>query len=279
LGVQLNPRYEEPPVLRFEVPIADPSVPLERQRRRLAELLATFDNGQWSTLSRCDGWSVKDVVAHLVGTNQFWNLSIAAGLVGEPTRLLTSFDPVSTPAAMVEALGPVEPTTLLGQLVKSNEALAETICGLDAEAWSIPAEAPPGHVVVRAVALHALWDAWIHERDILLPLGLEQVWEADEVTGCLLYVSALGPMFLAAAGSQRIGTLGVTATDLGLSFSVEMGETVVIHKGVVEKGSARLVGLGVELIESLSCRASPATLTAADQWMLEGLPMTFDVAT
>jgi uncharacterized protein (TIGR03083 family) len=280
LGVQLNPRYEEPPVLRFDLSIADPSAPLERQRRRLTELLATLDHDQWSTPSRCDGWSVKDVVAHLIGTNQFWNLSIAAGLAGEPTRLLTSFDPVSTPAAMVEALGSVEPTTLLEQLTNSNDALAETIAGLDAEAWSMPAEAPPGHLAVRAVVLHALWDAWIHERDIMLPLGLEQAWEEDEVTGCILYVSALGPMFLATAGSNRIGTLGVTATDLGLSFLVEVGETVVIHDGSAAEGDASLVGLGVQLVESLSCRASsPATLIAADQWMLEGLPMMFEVAT
>jgi uncharacterized protein (TIGR03083 family) len=50
-------------------------VPLLRQRRRLAALLGSLDDQQWATTSRCEQWSVQDVVAHLVSTNQFWAFS------------------------------------------------------------------------------------------------------------------------------------------------------------------------------------------------------------
>ena len=115
---------------------------------------------------------MQDVISHLVSTNHFWAVSIGAGRGGEPTRYLATFDPVASPAAMVDGVRSLPWATVLEQFVESNEALAESVAGLDADGWETLAEAPPGHVPMRAVALHALWDAWIHERDITLPLGL-----------------------------------------------------------------------------------------------------------
>lgn len=275
--MQLKPRYEGPPIIRFDLPLADPSVPLVRQRRRLAETLSTFDGEQWSSATRCERWSTKDVVAHLAGTNRFWTASIRSGLDGNPTRLLSSFDPATTPAALIEAVGDTEPEEVLGQLVESNDVLASTVCGLDTDAWLMPAEAPPGHVAIQALALHALWDSWIHERDILLPLGLEPEEEGDEVSGCLLYASALGPAFLAMNGSDRLDTLAVAATDLGVRILVDVGPSVVVRDGIAPEGCAALEGSGVDLVESLSCRGNPPRLAETDQWMLEGLAVVFDL--
>ncbi|WP_051062759.1 maleylpyruvate isomerase family mycothiol-dependent enzyme [Ilumatobacter nonamiensis] len=43
----------------------DPPAALEAERLDLCRLLDTLDEGQWSTPSLCDGWTVHDVVAHL----------------------------------------------------------------------------------------------------------------------------------------------------------------------------------------------------------------------
>ena len=91
----------------------------------------------------------------------------------------------------------------------SNGALASALAGLDAAAWELPAEAPPGHVPLRALALHALWDSWVHERDVVIPLGLDPVEEDDEVTGSLAYVAALSPAFAVIHGEQRRGPIAV----------------------------------------------------------------------
>jgi uncharacterized protein (TIGR03083 family) len=275
--VQITPRYDGPPILRVEIPIKDPSVPLSRQRRRLADTLASLDEDQWAAATRCDGWSVQDVVMHLITTNQFWTMSITAGLAGEPTRFLLGFDPVATPAQIVHGMRAMTSSEVLDRYVETVDALADAVDGLDDAAWSTPAEAPPGHIAIRAVALHALWDAWIHERDIALPLGLAPVVVDDEVAGSLLYAAALGPAFLASAGSTRTGTLRLVATDPDLSFVVESGATVRITNGPAD-GAPCLTGDAVAMLEGLSFRGPlDHRLPDEDLWLLGRLAEVFDV--
>ncbi len=277
--MQISPRYDGPAILRIEAPLGDPSVPLVRQRRRLADALATLGDDQWTAPTRCEGWSVQDVVMHLVTVNQFWALSIAAGLAGEPTRFLTAFDPVATPAQMVDDMRDLTPAEALARYVETADQLAAAVDGLDDEAWATLAEAPPGHIAIRAVALHALWDAWIHERDIVLPLGLSPTVEPDEVAGSLLYATALGPAFYASTGSTRQGRLGVVATDPDLSFVVEAGTSVVVVAGPAAGDAPCLEGDAVTLVEGLSFRGPlEHDLVDDDRWLLGGLAEVFDVA-
>ncbi|MGD0391189.1 MAG: maleylpyruvate isomerase N-terminal domain-containing protein [Acidimicrobiales bacterium] len=273
--MQVTPRYGGKSLLTFDVPVDDPSVPTLRQRRRLASFLAGLDDHQWSTPSRCREWAVRDVIAHLVTTNRFWTYSISSGLAGEPTRFLTGFDPVSTPASMVAAMSEQSPAELLVQFDESNQALADAIGDLDADSWTAVAEAPPGHLPVPAVVLHALWDSWVHERDIVLPLGVDLVLEQDEVTACLLYAAAVGPIFLAAQGSTRTGTLAVEATDVP-HFVVDVGPEVHVRTGPAPVGTTVLAGSAVDLIEALSYRAAPVDVPPSDRWMTEGLGLVFD---
>lgn len=268
--MEITPRYGDPGLVTFDPPVDDPSVPALRQRRRLGALLADLDDRQWATKSRCQAWSVRDVIAHLVTTNRFWAYSIASGLAGEPTRILTGFDPVATPAALVDAMSAQSPAELLAQFDESNEALATAIGQPDAASWSAIAEAPPGHLAVSAVVLHALWDSWVHERDIVLPLGLDPALEEDELTCCLLYAAALGPIFLAVRGSTRTGVFAVEATDVP-HFVVEVGPEVTVRTGPAPAGTTTLAGTAVGLIESLSFRAAPVEVPSADGWMLDGL--------
>lgn len=273
----LTPRYEGPAALRLDLRTTDPAGPLLRQRQRLAGELAHLDAEQWATASRCEGWSVQDVVAHLVGTNQFWALSISAGRAGTPTRFLARFDPVVTPRQMVDGVRGQTPAEVLSGFVESNDALAGALTGIDGEAWSMPAEAPPGHVAIHVLVLHALWDSWIHERDVLLPLGIDCAEEPDEVASCLRYVAALGPALLAIGGSERVGWLAVEATNPALRFVVEAGATAVVHEGEAPPGAACLRGRAVDLIEALSFRVPFGhELDDADRWLVGGLFEVFD---
>jgi len=273
----LTPRYGGPALLNFRGPIGSPAVPLVRQRRRLGELLATFDDAQWATASRCDGWAVRDVIAHLVGVDQFWVLSVTAALAGEPTRYLQRFDPVATLAHLVSGMKDMSSANVLTRYLDGVEALAATVDGLDDEQWSLPAEAPPGHVPLHALARHALWDAWTHERDVLLPLGLPQVEEPDEVLASLEYVAALGPAFLATVGSPPSGTLVFDGTDPSTRVVVELGETVVISADEPPPDAVHVTGRTVDLVEALSLRIPfPNDVPEGDRWMLDGLATVFD---
>ena len=190
--MQIAPRYGDPPVMRIESFMDDPATPLLRQRTRLATRLASLDDAQWAAPSRCQDWSVQDVVAHLVTTNQFWALSVTSARDGAPTRFLDGFDPVVVPAQLVDDARSWSPAQTLERFTRSNQDLADAVADLDDDGWDRLAEAPPGHLSIRLVALHALWDAWIHERDIVLPLGLAPVDEPDEIAGSLAYVAAPG---------------------------------------------------------------------------------------
>jgi uncharacterized protein (TIGR03083 family) len=274
--MQLTPRYGPDPVLVLDGPPSRIAVPLIRQRRRLAMMLTGLSDEQWSHPSRCDGWSCRDVIVHLESTNPFWSASISSGVGGAPTQFLASFDPVASPAQMV-ATSDVSADELLNRFIVSSEAFAALLSSLGDGDWAMLAEAPPGHISVSAVAHHALWDSWVHERDVLLPLGIEPVEEADEVAACLRYVAGLGPALALARGETHVGTLGVTATDPDLSIVVEVGGHVVVHDGEAD-ATLRLAGRAVDLVEALSIRAPHGQPIPSDSaWMLGGLATTFDV--
>lgn len=272
----VTPRYGEQPVLDGEHFIGDASGSLIRQRRRLAGILATLDAEQWAKPSRCALWRVRDVVAHLMGINQLWSMSIAGGRAGRPTRLFNGFDPVTTPCLLLDDVRDWSPSAVLDGFVETTESLADMVGDMDPDEWSSTGETPLGHVSLHLVAVHALWDGWIHERDVLLPLRLAPVEEPDEVLACLMYAAAIGPALLATNGSTRCRTMTVNATFPTVQLSVDAGECVVV-RDTMTPGGVVLTGRAVDLIEGLSCRSPlDANIDAEDEWLLGGLASAFD---
>jgi uncharacterized protein (TIGR03083 family) len=275
--MQISPVYGDEAVMRIDGVIDDPVGPMVRQRARLAARLALLDDEQWSAPSRCEGWTVQDVVAHLSTTNQFWAASIEAGRQGAPTEILDGFDPVTTPELLVASAREQAPAETLERFVLTGDALEASLRDVDAEALSTPAEAPPGHIALRLVVMHALWDSWIHERDIALPLGLDTVDEPDEIAGSLVYAAALGPTFLASVAAGRRGSMHVTATEPDVDFVVELDTYVSIRADGAPADAVPLCGDAVALVEALSYRAPlDPFVPAADRWMLDGLAQAFD---
>ncbi len=197
----LTPRYGPTPIIVLDGDPAAVAEPAIRQRRRFLTMIEQLTDDEWLHPSRCDGWSARDVAVHLASTNAFWELSIRSGINGVPTEMLAAFDPVATPAGMVEA-STLTTDEIVESFSASSKSLADLLLELDAADWTAQAEAPPGHVSVSAVAHHALWDSWIHERDIALPLGREPDVEPDEVIASLRYVAALTPALSLASGAS-----------------------------------------------------------------------------
>ena len=278
--MMLSPRYEGPVIMSVDAPFDAQAVPCTRQRRRLESLLAGLTVEQWQIPSRCDGWSVADVVAHLVGVNAFWQLSVEMGRSGGPTKLLPGFDPAATPSQMVAGMGSLSGEDLLDQLVASNDGFLASFIGLDEEAWSLPAESPVGHVPIRLVVQHALWDAWVHERDIALPLGLVPAEETDEVQSCLVYAAVVSPALAFGLGCAVAGEFAVDATDPATQFVMSVEDSVVVdaaHARDAGPDTPCLRGSAVELIEALSMRG-PMPPSSPLEWtrLRDGLATAFD---
>lgn len=274
--MRLTPRYGDRPIVRVEVR-GDGEHPVVRQRGRLEARLRELSEEEWHHPSRCAGWSVQDVVTHLMSTNAFWALSIQAGLAGEPTRYLATFDPVASPAQLVAQAQGTPVSDTLQQLATSNEALAEVVDHLDGADWDTLAEAPPGHLPIHLVADHALWDSWVHERDILLPLGRSPVVEAEEVLACLRYSAALGRAFMLSRGSTEAGAveLVVRAPADRLVVVVE-DDAVLVHAEAAPEGARVLHADAVVLVEMLSMRHVGRPVPAEVSWLTAGLAEAFD---
>lgn len=275
----LRPRYDAPSILSMAGPPGDVLVPLMRQRRRLATTLTTLTEDQWQAPSRCTGWTVRDVVAHLVSINPLYQLSAVCGLNGEPTRLMGEFDPADTPPAMVESMGPLSSEQVLAAFVSTNEEFFAEVDHLDDTGWSTVAESPLGHVPIRFVCAHALWDSWVHERDITVPLRLPFSVQADEIALSLRYIAALGPAFgMGAAGRRYLGSFAVEATDPDIAFVLDIDTEVHVRDAKPIPGIPVLRGSAVDLVEALTTRISlPDDAPAAWRELHDGLRATWNL--
>jgi uncharacterized protein (TIGR03083 family) len=278
--VKLSPRYDGPPILEIDGPPGDQGVPVARQRRRMETLLAALTDDEWRSPSRCAGWSIQDVISHLVTVNGFWEASVRAGLAGTPTQMLANFDPAAHPPLMVEGMRALTPREVFDQFVASNDGFLGALAELDDSGWSMLAESPPGHVSIRVLAFHAIWDSWIHERDIALPLGQQPPEEPDELRSCLQYAAAIGPALTITDGHVSAGPLAVAAIDPEIRFRLEVGESVFVSRAAAPADAPCLRGSAVDLIEALSVRV-PLPADAPAEWhrLLRGLATVFDAPT
>jgi uncharacterized protein (TIGR03083 family) len=275
--MKLRPQYGKDPLITLDGSPSAIAVPTVRQRRRLADALASFTEEQWAHPSRCDGWSARDVIVHLDSTNTFWTFSITAGLRGEPSRILADFDPAASPAQLVAASKETS-EAVLAKFTTSTDELVVLVESLDEADWSTLAEAPPGHVSISTVAHHALWDSWIHERDILVPLGIEPAEAADEIAACLRYAAALGPALAAVGDPGARGTLAIDATEPDLAIVVDVGERVDVRSRTATDVDLRLTGKAVDLVDALSIRR-PFDQPIPDEsaWLLRGVAEAFQL--
>jgi uncharacterized protein (TIGR03083 family) len=275
-AVKLTPRYVAPPIISIDGAPADQLAPVVRQRKRLAKMLTELSDAEWNTPSRCDGWTAQDVVAHLVSVNGFWEMSTAAGLAGTPTQILANFDPAASPPLIIAPMREKSPREVLDQFLASNDSYLDALGALDDDGWSTLGEAPPGFLPIRLLAAHALWDSWIHERDIALPLGFTPPEEDDEVLASLRYAAALSPAFAITTGTSTDGVFAVETTGPASSFTVHVTDSAAVRDGCDVPDAPCLRGDAVELLEALSIR-TPLPDAAPPEWrrVLGGLEQAF----
>lgn len=223
-AVKIAPAYDGSTRLVMDVGVAGVGAALTRQRRRFDAMVRGLDAAQWSHPSRCAEWTVRDVVAHLVGVNRFWAISVRSGVAGAPTRFLEHFDPAAVPRQMVAAMRDLGIDDLLAQHAAANAELLDAIAQLGPDDWEALAESPAGHVPVWSVAHHALWDCWVHERDIALPLGLAVPGEPDELAACLRYCAGIGAVLTLGSRAESAAVYGIVATEPDLALRIDVDD-------------------------------------------------------
>ena len=131
---------------------------LTEERERLVTFLQTLPQDAWERASLCEGWTVRDVVAHLVG-------NCADTLAGT----LADFGTEQFNRRQVDARATATPEDLLAEWADVGPRVEEFLAGFPAEVWDVVV--PQIGISTRTGVQRLLEDLWIHAHDIRLPLG------------------------------------------------------------------------------------------------------------
>lgn len=256
----LRQYYDEDARIHVSDELGSVITPWLRHRRRFVDRLTALTDEQWAAPSRCAGWTNQDVVSHLVTADGFWVVSLRGAAAGTPTAYLPEFDPTAAPEALVEPMRAMKPGEVLDQFRAVNDSFVAAVSAHPDEAWSALGESPIGQVPSRLVLAHALWDSWLHERDILVPLGLDDPIEPDELLVATWYVLAVGAVQGGLLDDPAPVGPGLTEPiDATLAFTDLPDDPIhlVVDEGVlVERGGppAAAAGPAVDLVDGYTGR-------------------------
>jgi uncharacterized protein (TIGR03083 family) len=155
-------------------------------RRVFAGAVASLDETALATPSRCRGWSVADVLRHCRDVDS-WMQALWAGKAPP----FTSFDARTTPDEFVVADRSTPDTEVRDQYVWSAEQMAAEMEASGRDRWGVLSISPLGIVPWWLSALHIFYDSWVHQRDALLPLGVDVPVEPAEAVPVLTYSLAV----------------------------------------------------------------------------------------
>ena len=153
------------------------------ERRRLADDLTGLPTEAWAAASLCPGWTVHDVLAHVVDTARGGTVAFVRDLVS------AGFDFDAANRRGIDRARRTDP--------------ADTVADLRAAADL--RRSPPAPVVTRLV------EAVVHGEDIRRPLGLTGVYPIDAVLDCLDY--QLGASVRWGGSRERAEGLRLIAAD------------------------------------------------------------------
>jgi uncharacterized protein (TIGR03083 family) len=168
-----------------------------RQRQRFVTVLQGFGPGDWAAPTRCADWSAHDVVRHLCDGN---TKLAAAGPDDRTLDLTAGFDPRITPRGWPAVSAGQSPGATLSFFLATTDELLAVARDRLAHSHRFDVRLPYGPVDWTILVLHAFWDSWLHERDVLLAQGREHPTDGDAT----LYATAYG-LFIAAAVASMFG--------------------------------------------------------------------------
>ena len=136
---------------------------LEAELVSFGELIAPLDESEWARPTRCEGWSVADVSAHVIG-------SIADVVSG---RLEGLGSPEATAREVAERKGR-SPAEAVQELAAVTKLAADLGAAFDDVSWGMAA--PGGYEGTLGQGVEALWyDTYLHADDVRAALGRPSV--------------------------------------------------------------------------------------------------------
>ena len=141
------------------LPRTDVTTGLLEELAQFKALVTSLSPEEWATLSRCTGWTVGDVAAHVIG-----------GMADVAAFRLEGLGTPEVTARQVAERHGRSPAELADELGATIKATADLLSAFNDEAWEM--QAPGGFDMTLGEGVEALWhDAWLHGDDILAAVG------------------------------------------------------------------------------------------------------------
>ncbi|GAA3192784.1 maleylpyruvate isomerase family mycothiol-dependent enzyme [Actinocorallia longicatena] len=183
-------------------------VAFEQTVRSTIELASGFGTAEWRLPTDCPGWSVQDVVAHLV--------SLEVMLLGDPLpdHELPDLPHVKNDMARVLEIGvdvrrPLPGEAVLAELRETLDRRLAQIPGLDPEGPAALPDGRPG--TTTEFLMFRAFDCWIHEQDIRRAVGVPGNLDAPAGRCAWTILSRGLPMVTAKRGGALPGQSAVFA--------------------------------------------------------------------
>jgi uncharacterized protein (TIGR03083 family) len=222
--------------------------PFERIEADTLSLAAAAEGGFALPVTGCPGWSVADLVWHVLEVQQFWG-AIVAGRIQDP-------------AEVHHPVRPADDAELLPRLRAGAATLVEALRSADPDepVWTWAARKDAGFVVrhqVQEAAVHR-WDA---EQTAGRDVPLHPAAAADGVDEFL----QVSTPFRVEGAEPIGGRLQLVADDVGLAWTVEedAGGTVRCERTVAGDAASVVRGSASDLLLYLYRRRPAAALEVA----------------
>ena len=239
------------------------------QRERFVAVLRGFGADDWAAPTRCADWSAHNVVRHMCDVS---TLLAATGPGDRRLDISAGFDPRVSPRRWSVVPANESRDATFRRFTTTTEQMLGQLRAWLAQDRRFDVHLPYGLMDWTVLALHAFWDSWLHERDVLLAQGREHPTDDDAT----FYATAYG-LFIAAAvapifGDQVQGKLTLGGDGGGI-FDVESrgAATLAVTRTVTAGPPAAqvtdaLAGRSADaaVLSGLSASSSTALLRMAD---------------
>jgi uncharacterized protein (TIGR03083 family) len=172
---------------------------VHQERRRLVRDLEGIAAEQWRAPSLCSGWSVHDVLAHLIDSAT----TSRVGFVRQMVAARFNFDRANNHG------------------VKRHRAADPRQTWEAFRAVTDRTETPPGPLATRLV------EAYVHGEDIRRPLGIEATYPPEHVMTALEYMTRTPARF--GGGKERVGGTRLSPVD----SDQRIGEGAVVQGSAI----------------------------------------------
>lgn len=133
---------------------------LREERERLSEYLRSLPDASWDLASLCEGWTVRDVVSHLVGN--------CADVLDQRLERVGSAE---SNQRQVDERSGRSPNDLLAEWDEKGPGCEAIYTAMPPELWAMDMPGILG--TIGNGVLRQLEDLWFHAQDIRIPLGAD----------------------------------------------------------------------------------------------------------